>query len=338
MSISSLLKLIVSAIVYIGLMLIPSPNVKFNTVYFHNDFSQTAQYQYFKQYAIQQGLTSLDIDRALQGTKHIPKIIDIMNRPGESKPWYEYRKNFLHDTTIQQGLKFRQKYYQDLIRAEKKYGVPSSIILGILGIETGFGQNKGSFITRDALATLTFGYPRRADYFRDELIALIQWSYKEKIEITEIKGSYAGAIGYPQFMPSNISKYAVDFDGNGHIDLRNSAVDSIGSVANYLKQHGWQAKQPIAIAAQYSGQTPEEIVSKELKQTMSYAQLKSKGLYSTVPVPDEQQFSVIELQETDHKIYYLTYPNFRVITTYNKSRMYATAVWQLAEAIEKQSK
>mgnify|MGYP003602377033 FL=1 len=203
-------------------------------------------------------------------------------------------------------------------------------------METGFGANKGNFVTRDALATLGFGYERRAQYFQDELAALIAWTYKDGVPTHSVVGSYAGAIGYPQFMPSNIPKLGVDYDGNGHIDLRNSAVDAIGSIANYLAQHGWQRNQPIGFSARYTGNNPESIIAKNLEQPTPYGALKNQGITPTNPIvkiDDLDLVNVIQLQESYAPIYYITYPNFQVITTYNKSRMYATAVWQLGTEI-----
>lgn len=214
--------------------------------------------------------------------------------------------------------------------------MPQSIILGILGVETGYGANKGSFITRDALATLAFGYPRRADYFSDELGALIAWTYKEGYPTNSIVGSYAGAIGYPQFMPSNITKFGVDYDASGHIDLRNSAEDAIASIANYLAQNGWQRNQPIGFAARYTGNTPDTIIAKDLTQPTPYGALKTQGvtpLNPIVKIDDLDLVNVIQLQENYGPMYYITYPNFQVITTYNRSRMYATAVWLLGTEV-----
>jgi membrane-bound lytic murein transglycosylase B len=210
------------------------------------------------------------------------------------------------------------------------------VILGILGVETGYGANKGSFVTRDALATLAFGYPRRAEYFSDELGALIAWTYKEDYPTSSIIGSYAGAIGYPQFMPSNITKLGIDYDGNGHIDLRNSAVDAIGSIANYLAHHGWQRDQPIGFAARYTGSNPDSIIATDLTQPVPYGVLKNKGispLNPLVKIDDLDMVNIIQLQDSYGPVYYITYPNFQVITTYNKSRMYATAVWQLGTEV-----
>lgn len=302
-----------------------------------NDFANDPNYNNFKAKTMQTyGLSSEQVDWAMNGAKNLPNIINIMNRPGESKPWYEYKTNFLSEGTIQRGVRFKNQYADTLNRAEQQYGVPQAIILGILGVETGFGTNKGNFITRDALATLGFGYERRAQYFQDELSALIAWSYKDGIPANSVVGSYAGAVGYPQFMPSNIPKFGVDYDGNGHIDLRNSAVDAIGSIANYLAKNGWQRDQPIAFAARYQGNNPESIIAKDLTQPTPYGVIKTQGITPMNPIvkiDDLDMVNVIQLQENYGSIYYVTYPNFQVITTYNRSRMYATALWLLGTEI-----
>ncbi|WOE40552.1 lytic murein transglycosylase B [Acinetobacter chinensis] len=302
-----------------------------------NDFQNHPGYAGFKQKTMQTyGLSAEQVDWAMNGSKNIPNIISIMNRPSESKPWYEYKTNFMAESTIQRGVRFKNQYADVLNRAEQQFGVPQSIILGILGVETGFGANKGNFVTRDALATLGFGYERRAQYFQDELAALIAWTYKDGVPVNSVSGSYAGAIGYPQFMPSNITKFGVDYDGNGHIDLRNSAEDAIGSIANYLAGYGWQRNQPIGFAARYTGSDPSTVIAKDLELPTPYGVLKNQGISPVNPVvqiDDLDMVNVIQLQENYGAAYYITYPNFQVITTYNKSRMYATAVWQLGTEI-----
>lgn len=302
-----------------------------------NDFITHPNYEAFKTKTMQNyGLTAQQVDWAMQGSKNLPNIVNIMNRPGESKPWYEYKTNFMSAGTIKRGVTFKNQYADALNRAEQQFGVSKAVILGILGVETGYGANKGSFVTRDALATLAFGYPRRAEYFSDELGALIAWTYKEGYPTSSIIGSYAGAIGYPQFMPSNITKLGIDYDGNGHIDLRNSAVDAIGSIANYLTHHGWQRDQPIGFAARYTGSNPDSIIATDLTQPVPYGVLKNKGispLNPLVKIDDLDMVNIIQLQDSYGPVYYITYPNFQVITTYNKSRMYATAVWQLGTEV-----
>lgn len=302
-----------------------------------NDFAQHPNYNDFKIKTMQSyQLTAQQVDQAMFGAKNLPNIINIMNRPGESKPWYAYKTNFLTESTYQRGLRFKNQYADLLNRAEQEFGVPQAIILGVLGVETGFGSNKGNFVTRDALATLAFGFPRRAEYFQSELSALIAWTYKDGNPASSVVGSYAGAIGYPQFMPSNIDKFGVDYDGNGHIDLRNSAADAIGSIANYMLKHGWQKNQPIGFAARYTGQNPEEVIAKDLTQPVPYGELKNKGvapLNPLVKIDDLDLVNVIQLEERNGPIYYITYPNYQVITTYNRSRLYATSVWLLGTEI-----
>lgn len=302
-----------------------------------NDFLYHPQYPAFKQKTMQTyGLSEQSIDAAMNGSKNLPNILSIMNRPGESKPWHSYKTNFLAESTISRGVRFKLQYADTLNRAEQQFGVPQSVILGILGVETGFGSNKGSFKSRDALATLGFNGERRNQYFQDELAALIAWSYQDGVSTSSVVGSYAGAVGYPQFMPSNIPKFGLDYDGNGHIDLRDSAVDAIGSIANYLANHGWQRNQPIGFAARYTGNDPESIIAKDLTQPIPYGALKTKGispLNSLIKIDDLDMVNVIQLQDSHGPIYYITYPNFQVITTYNKSRMYATAVWQLGNEV-----
>lgn len=302
-----------------------------------NDFAQNPQYNDFKAKTMQTyGLSNAQVDSAMSGAKNLPNIINIMNRPGESKPWYAYKSMFLTEGTIQKGVRFKNQYADVLNRAEQEFGVPQAVILGILGVETGFGANKGSFVTRDALATLAFGFPRRAEYFQDELSALIAWTYKEGYPTNSVVGSYAGAIGYPQFMPSNISKFGVDYDHNGHVDLRNSASDAIGSIANYMVQHGWQKNQPIGFQGRYLGNDPEQIIAKDLTQPTPFGVLKSQAITPINPIvkiDDLDMVNVIQLQDTNGPIYYITYPNYQVITTYNRSRLYATAVWLLGTEI-----
>ncbi|WP_139852626.1 lytic murein transglycosylase B [Acinetobacter pullicarnis] len=298
-----------------------------------NDFAQNPQYDAFKAKTMQTyGLSSQQVDSAMSGAKNLPNIINIMNRPGESKPWYAYKAMFLNEGTIQKGVRFKNQNAALLQRAEQEFGVPQAIILGILGVETGYGANKGSFITRDALATLGFGFPRRAEYFQDELSALIAWTYKEGYPTGSIVGSYAGAIGYPQFMPSNIDKFGVDYDQSGHIDLRNSEADAIASIANYMSKYGWQKNQPIGFLARYSGNNPEEVIAKDLSQPTPYGVVKNLGISpinSIIKIDDLDLVNIIQLEDRNGPIYYITYPNYQVITSYNRSRLYATAVWQL---------
>lgn len=305
-----------------------------------NDYANYASYAAFKVNTAQRyGLSPEQIDAAMQSTQRLNSVLAVMSRPGESKPWYAYKRQFLSAGTIAKGVRFKTQYADTLNRAEQQYGVPQAIILGILGVETGFGSNKGNFRTRDALATLAFDGARRNDYFANELAALLAWTHREGFHVEQIAGSYAGALGYPQFMPSNITKFGVDYDGNGHIELRSSAIDAIGSIANYLAQNGWQRNQPIAFRAQYNGINAAAFIATDLTKPVPYGSIKQYGIYpadALVKIDDLDLVNPIELQEQDGPVYYLTYPNFQVITTYNRSRMYATAVWQLGLAVANQ--
>lgn len=302
-----------------------------------NDFITEPNYAAFRDKMQQQyQFTGEQVDAAMSSATRIDRILSIMTKPGESKEWYEYRPQFVTDATISRGVRFKQQYADALNRAEKQYGVPQAIILGILGVETSFGQNKGSFRTIDALSTLAFGYPRRAEYFTDELAALLVLAKEQGVAAESIKGSYAGAIGFPQFMPSNIRLLGVDFNKDGKVDISNSAEDAIGSIAHYLAEKGWQRGQPIGLRARYQGSDDTQVVAKDLTQPRPAGELALLGLTpldSSVSIDPLQMVNGVRLMDSNGPIYWITYPNYQVITTYNRSRLYATAVWQLGEAI-----
>lgn len=297
------------------------------------DFDQRPGYDAFRAKALAQGLSADALDSAMRDARYLPRIIEIMNRPGESKPWYAYQDQFMQPYTIDKGAAFARQYADVLRRAEQEYGVPRNIILGILGVETGYGRNRGSFRSLDALATLGFGHARRADYFQNELIALIKLGRQQGMDPISYKSSYAGALGWPQFMPSNVNKFGVDYDRNGRVDLIDSPIDAIGSIANYLNKHGWQRGQGIAYPATFTGTDDSLVVAKDISIPTTAGQLMRNGLRSNVPVPASQSANGIRLEGENGMEYWLTLPNFQVITTYNKSRMYAMAVWQLGDAV-----
>jgi membrane-bound lytic murein transglycosylase B len=304
-----------------------------------NDFLLDPAYANFRQKMIDQHqFTGLQIDEAMSSAQRIDRILSIMSRPGESKQWYEYRPQFLVESTINRGVRFKQQYAEALRRAEQQYGVPQSIILGILGVETGFGQNKGSFKTVDALATLAFGYPRRAEYFSDELAALLLLAREQNMPLQSYVGSYAGALGYPQFMPSNIRKLAVDFNQDGKVDIINDAVDAIGSIAHYMAVNGWQRNQPIAYRASYSGSDDTQVVAPDgqLEKTRPAGEFARLGISPLNPITQLDPLDMvntIRLMEQDGPTYWIVFPNYITITRYNFSRNYATAVWQLGQEI-----
>lgn len=191
-----------------------------------------------------------ELIEAFQRAQHRPAIIKAITLPSTTRPWFEYRVSFVNDKRINGGVEFWLKHEAALLRAEKEYGVPQEIIIAVIGVETIYGQLAGGFRTLDALMTLAFDFPRRAQFFRSELEHYLLLAREQGWDLLKVPSSYAGAIGIPQFMPSNYRKIAVDFNGDGKIDLVNDPVDAIGSVANYLKQYGWIKGAPVAVLAQ----------------------------------------------------------------------------------------
>ena len=188
-----------------------------------------------------------ELQLAFRRAEYRTDVIDSITKPAILKPWVEYRPYFVNPQRIEGGVQFWKKYSAALKRAEQKYGVPQEIIIGILGVETIYGRNAGRYLALDALTTLAFDYPRRAEFFRDELEQYLLLAREQGFDLMGIQSSYAGALGIPQFMPSSYRRYAVDYNGNGKIDLMNEPEDAIGSVANYLKQYGWQSGEPVAL-------------------------------------------------------------------------------------------
>ncbi len=258
-----------------------------------------------------------------------PQIIEAISRPSTIKPWLEYRAAFVNDYHIEQGLSFWKKYRKTLARAEKKYGVPREIIVSLIGVETLYGQNMGNYRTMDALTTLAFDYPRRADFFRDELENYLLLAREQQFNLLEVRGSYAGAMGIPQFMPSSYRKYAVDFNGNHKTDLTNEAVDAIGSVGNYLKNYGWVKGGLIAVRAKVG----EENCAGEIATPRSLTEWAGVGVVPAVKINTNEPARLLDYTLTEGKQFWLGFNNFDVITRYNNSDYYAMSVFQLAEAL-----
>lgn len=259
-----------------------------------------------------------------------PQIIEAISRPATIKPWLEYRAAFVNQNRIAPGLLFWNKYHKTLRRAERQYGVPQEIIVALLGVETIYGRNMGNFRTLDALTTLAFDYPRRADFFRDELENYLLLAREQEFDLLDVKSSYAGAMGIPQFMPSSYRKYAVDFNGDQKTDLFNEPVDAIGSVANYLKAYGWIRGEPVAVRARVGA----ECCTDESRSARSLAEWADAGILPEAPVRYESSARLLDYTVTDGREYWLGFNNFDVITRYNNSDFYAMSVFQLAEALK----
>lgn len=261
-------------------------------------------------------------------------IISAISRPAEkSKAWFEYRAIFMTDSRINGGIEFWQQHADDLARAEKVYGVPAEIIIAILGVETRYGGNVGSYRVIDALSTLAFKYPPRSPFFRSELEAFLLLTREEDMSVLTPIGSYAGAMGLGQFMPSSYREYAVDFDGDGHRNIWTNPTDAIGSIANYLKRHGWIAGQSIVHPTYFSGKVADDLIEKGMKPSISRQTLAAAGV-SLRGVPEgDDLLALISLTQENGEEYWLARQNFYAITRYNHSRMYAMVVTQLGQAI-----
>lgn len=251
-----------------------------------------------------------------------PDVIRSIRHPYEQKPWYNYQTLFVTEWRAQQGVKFWEKYHTALERAEREYGVPASIIVATIGVETKYGYKTGDFRVIDTLSTLSFVETSRARFFRNELKEFLLMSREQHKDPLKMMGSYAGAMGQPQFMPSSFRHYAVNFSGSGTIDLSYNTVDVIGSIANYYQKHGWQKDQPIAVKS--------NLVRHHIEYTTnSYIDPmddKMRSLY-------KQKSKLIELQGYHGREYWLGFHNFDVIKTYNPSDLYAMAVYQLSHDI-----
>lgn len=256
--------------------------------------------------------------------------------PEMQRSWQRYRERFVNSRRVDGGLRYWQKHGATLQRAEAIYGVAPEIIVAIIGVETEYGQNMGSFGVFEALASLAFHYPPRAEFFRGELEQFLLLARENGVSPLDIKGSYAGAIGIPQFMPGSQRRFAVDFDNDDRIDLRHSNADAIGSVARYLNQHGWQKGAPVAVPASVTGD-PAALIAAGIKPTLSVRELASQGVVADsrmTPADAEKPAALIDLVSPGAPTgYWLGFDNFYAITRYNRSSFYAMAVFQLAEAL-----
>lgn len=290
---------------------------------------------FIKNTAAKHQLNEDKIKGILGEAKRQQSIIDAMNRPAEkAKQWHEYRAIFLKQKRINEGVDFWLKHQEILSSVSKETGVPIEIIVAIIGVETNYGGNKGSYRVIDALYTLAFHYPKRSKFFTKELEKFLVLIEKEKISPLETKGSYAGAMGFGQFMPSSYLMYAVDHDKDGQRDLLNNIPDAIASVANYFKAHGWKAGQSVVHQAQVS-ENFTVLKKQKLKPSLTVKQLNDMGYTVKHELPMDAKVTLTQLQQKDHKEYWFGMHNFYVITRYNHSDMYAMAVYQLAQEIKK---
>ncbi len=318
-----------------GFLLEPQHNV----MQMGGDFANNPNAQQFIDKMVNKhGFDRQQLQEILSQAKRLDSVLRLMDNQapttsvkppsGPNGAWLRYRKKFITPDNVQNGVVFWNQYEDALNRAWQVYGVPPEIIVGIIGVETRWGRVMGKTRILDALATLSFNYPRRAEYFSGELETFLLMARDEQDDPLNLKGSFAGAMGYGQFMPSSYKQYAIDFSGDGHINLWDP-VDAIGSVANYFKAHGWVKGDQVAVMA--NGQAPG--LPNGFKTKYSISQLAAAGLTPQQPLGNHQQASLLRLDVGTGYQYWYGLPNFYTITRYNHSTHYAMAVWQLGQAV-----
>lgn len=269
----------------------------------------------------------------LADARVLDSVLDAVRRPAERKPWYKYRKIFVTEKRIARGVEFWHQHTHSLTRAAERFGVPPEIIVAIIGVESFYGVHRGRIRVLDALATLGFRYPRRSAFFRSELEAFVLLSDEERLDARGVKGSYAGAMGIAQFISSSYRNYAIDFDGDGSRDLMQSPEDAIGSIANYLSMHGWLPGAAIAARAEVEGDAFRALVQQGMKPHASLASIRAKGVRFATYAADQEKGALLEFEVVKGHEYWVGLTNFYVVTRYNHSRLYALAVFQLAQRI-----
>ena len=287
----------------------------------------------------EQGIPRQWLTDALNQASFSQSVLDAMEGAAERRlRWYEYRDIFLTQQRIEEGAEFISEYEDAFARAEDVYGAPPEIIAAIIGVETYYGKHKGRHLVLDSLATLAFNHPVRGSFFRGELAAFLKIAHEQGVEVDELYGSYAGAMGYPQFIPTSYQAYAVDFDGDGKRDLWENPVDAIGSVANYFAVHGWQRDGAIYHEADGPDSAPETLsINQTSKPDVTVSEAIEAGIEPQSALDPELLVVPLRLELTDDSIQYrLGEYNFYVITRYNHSHLYAMAVAELSEAIARQ--
>lgn len=289
---------------------------------------------FIKEYVGKHDVSEAELRGLLETAEFQQDIIDKISKPAEgTMTWERYRKIFVTEERAQAGVEFWKEHKETVAKVSQETGVNEEIILGIIGVETYFGRIKGSYKVLDALYTLGFGYPKRGKFFKSELAKYLELTSKEDLDPKTIKGSYAGAMGYTQFMPSSYLAYAKSFDEGGTADLINDPADAIASVANYLKVHRWKRDQPVAASAKFT-RVLTNLNKQSLKPKNKLSDYTALGIESGITAPGETPATLVILDMEEGKEHWYGFDNFYVITRYNHSPMYAMAVFQLAEKMK----
>ena len=297
--------------------------------------------QFIRRMAEQHRFVESELNFLFSRARREPAILAAIEPPKDAKArsWLDYRARFVTEARITEGTQFWRRHAAALDRAAREHGVPQEIVVAIIGVETLYGRQMGTWRVIDALATLAFDYAPRAEFFRGELEQYLLYARDAGIDVFSVRGSYAGAIGIPQFMPGSYRRFAVDFDGDGAIDLRASPVDAIGSVANFLVQHGWRRGErvelPARVAGQGSGAAHRELVDAGVEPKTTLSELKRYGVETRTDLALDTPVALIELESPGAATEYrLGLRNFFVLTRYNRSVLYASAVYDLAQELK----
>ncbi len=300
------------------------------------DYSQHPEAKKFvSEMVSKNGFSKAELTALLGKAEKKQSILDAISRPAEqSKTWKEYRPIFMVPLRIENGVKFWQENKAELERAETEYGVPAEMIVAIIGVETSYGRNMGAYNVLDALTTLAFDYPARAPFFRSELENYLLLTREQKHSPLDFKGSYAGAMGYGQFMPSSYRKWAVDFSGDGFTDIWKNPSDAIGSVANYFKMHGWKTGEPVTVEAHAADNMQAPQLNSIVPPTQTVDQWREQGINPISWLPPTTRVIAFQFEGINGAEYWFGLQNFYTITRYNRSPMYAMAVYQLSQSIK----
>ncbi len=300
------------------------------------ELNQAEQKKFIQEMVNEHSFDKQALERIFTKVELLDYVLEVIQKPAEkSKEWHEYRKIFLTQERIDKGVLFWQENRDLLMEVEKEYGVPREMIVAIIGVETYYGKFKGKYRVIDSLATLAFNYPKRAKFFRNELKQFLLFTRRLKMDPFSRMGSYAGAMGMPQFMPSSFQAYAIDFDRDDQINIWDNKADIFGSVANYFKRHGWKTGEPVAVPTWVKNNARlEKFIEKGLKPTIPFDELTKSGIQTKRNIDGNPTSSLLEYKQKNGKDYWVIFQNFYTITRYNHSPLYGMAVYQLSEEIK----
>lgn len=302
----------------------------------HADYSgNTDAQRLIDELVEEEGLSRADLETVIESASYQQSIVDAMNRPAEKTlTWGEYQDIFMRENRISGGAEFWRENAEVLQQAELEFGVLAQYIVAIIGVETLYGRITGNYRVVDALATLAFDYPARSTFFRSELKHFLTFTAEHQRDPLMFRGSYAGAMGLGQFMPSSYRSYARDYSGDGFADLWENQADAIWSVANYLRSHGWRRGEPVAESVTLGDGFDISLVTDALRPQYELQSLRQAGLHDSGEAPGSSEVTLLAMQGKQGEEHWLAFQNFYVITRYNISALYALAVFHVADAVE----